>query len=462
MHEQVRGLLPEYAAGGLDAATRRRVDAHLAGCAACRAELLEWRALAGALEPLVAGRAAAVPAWTPPPMPVAPPSGSIARRPRSGARLLLLALAIAIGSIGLRWRGTTRPILPDVGSDGGSARAGRALAPDDQAAPRHVDRLPTPVARSGSGSSAPVRVVERGPEASVHGASGHGPDSTGAPGHEPGRRDRPSTATPVGEAVGPAGTTATSGPPSGASGAEPGTPAPKSTPEPEPTRTPSPETSEATPTPFATATGVPSPTRATTTWLRGNVYGPDGFPRAEISVLADRLDVPAPAVAGSTDLEGRYALALPPGRWLLRVDAPAYQPMWHAGQANPYGADPIELDLGDDRRVDFHLEPNPPWQVEGRVLDAFGAPASQALVLAAYPPDPDRPGEAPRRAWAVFTGPDGRFALALPPGAWYLAASPDWRSVEPSWWGGDGSLEQADRLGIGAQPTTSLELRLRP
>ena len=79
-------------------------------------------------------------------------------------------------------------------------------------------------------------------------------------------------------------------------------------------------------------------------------------------------------------------------------DAPAYQPMWHAGQANPYGADPIELDLGDDRRVDFHLEPNPPWQVEGRVLDAFGAPASQALVLAAYPPDPDRPGEAPRRS----------------------------------------------------------------
>lgn len=44
-------LLPEYAAGTLDAARRTRVEAHVAGCADCRADLAGWLGLARAARP---------------------------------------------------------------------------------------------------------------------------------------------------------------------------------------------------------------------------------------------------------------------------------------------------------------------------------------------------------------------------------------------------------------------------
>lgn len=42
-HDPVRELLASYAAGTASAGERRRVDEHLGGCAACRAELAQWR-----------------------------------------------------------------------------------------------------------------------------------------------------------------------------------------------------------------------------------------------------------------------------------------------------------------------------------------------------------------------------------------------------------------------------------
>ncbi len=45
--EPFEHLLPIHAAGRLDAAERAEVDAHLAGCAACRADLELWVAVAG-------------------------------------------------------------------------------------------------------------------------------------------------------------------------------------------------------------------------------------------------------------------------------------------------------------------------------------------------------------------------------------------------------------------------------
>ncbi|MEJ3743930.1 zf-HC2 domain-containing protein [Actinomycetes bacterium KLBMP 9797] len=47
----MRELLAEYAAGGLDAARRTQVEAHVAGCADCRADLAAWEGLAGAARP---------------------------------------------------------------------------------------------------------------------------------------------------------------------------------------------------------------------------------------------------------------------------------------------------------------------------------------------------------------------------------------------------------------------------
>jgi hypothetical protein len=46
--EHVADMLPAYLNGTLDAGLAARVEAHLSGCAACRAELAEWRAIAEA------------------------------------------------------------------------------------------------------------------------------------------------------------------------------------------------------------------------------------------------------------------------------------------------------------------------------------------------------------------------------------------------------------------------------
>jgi hypothetical protein len=46
--EHVADMLPAYLNGTLAAGTAARVEAHLSGCAACRTELAEWRAIAGA------------------------------------------------------------------------------------------------------------------------------------------------------------------------------------------------------------------------------------------------------------------------------------------------------------------------------------------------------------------------------------------------------------------------------
>jgi hypothetical protein len=46
--DHVSDMLPAYINGTLDAETAARVAAHLPACAACRAELAEWRAIAGA------------------------------------------------------------------------------------------------------------------------------------------------------------------------------------------------------------------------------------------------------------------------------------------------------------------------------------------------------------------------------------------------------------------------------
>jgi hypothetical protein len=61
-HDDLRDLLPRYAANALGADERRRVQQHLAGCAACRAALGEWDAITAALR----GDAATLPADVPP------------------------------------------------------------------------------------------------------------------------------------------------------------------------------------------------------------------------------------------------------------------------------------------------------------------------------------------------------------------------------------------------------------
>jgi anti-sigma factor RsiW len=51
-HDEIRDLLTLAAAGGLDPAAERRVEAHLNQCAACRSEFESWQQLTGALKRL--------------------------------------------------------------------------------------------------------------------------------------------------------------------------------------------------------------------------------------------------------------------------------------------------------------------------------------------------------------------------------------------------------------------------
>jgi hypothetical protein len=49
-HAEIFALLPQYAAGQLTAAQKQAADRHLAGCAACRAELAFWQDVSGVVK----------------------------------------------------------------------------------------------------------------------------------------------------------------------------------------------------------------------------------------------------------------------------------------------------------------------------------------------------------------------------------------------------------------------------
>lgn len=65
MPEACQDLLPFYAAGGLSTTERATVEAHLADCAACRAALREWRAIAEVVRAESAARAVELPSLSP-------------------------------------------------------------------------------------------------------------------------------------------------------------------------------------------------------------------------------------------------------------------------------------------------------------------------------------------------------------------------------------------------------------
>ena len=68
-HDEMRALLGLAASGDLEAAEQRRVDAHVAACKGCAAELAHWRGLVGELHRL----------------PTVQPSAALLRRVRASA-----------------------------------------------------------------------------------------------------------------------------------------------------------------------------------------------------------------------------------------------------------------------------------------------------------------------------------------------------------------------------------------
>ncbi len=495
MHDPILAHLPAYAAGTLGATARATVDAHLAGCPACRLELAEWQALAAAARRQVAQRVLTVPAW------VAPVGGDspgvpLAAGGTGAARrwFPLLALLLALGLAG---RQVLREAMPSGDADAGESRTAmsRSGEPADGAG-----RGPGGRARTLSPAGIPTKptisanaALDPASEISALSALRRRPGAAIPPARQPLAPDAPPTAADRAMVPGPAGTAArpptdgsTATGPTADPGAGPlayGDPAttrdhpgddPTEDPKEDPTENPTedPRDEPATTLPVSSQTPIALPTDVWTPMppatappsqgiLTGRVHGPDGQPRAEIDVYAEPLDPAQGARKASTGSDGGYRLELPPGRWLLHAETAAYQLMWYGGSPNPLLAEPVEMAVGQSRRADFYLEPSPPGLIRGQVLDAAGRPLARALVVAAYPPDGEDAG--PRLVWSVFSGADGGFSLSLPPGAWHLAAATDWRQPRLAWWGGAGAWEQSDALAVSAlAPVDGVRLTVDP
>jgi hypothetical protein len=224
----------------------------------------------------------------------------------------------------------------------------------------------------------------------------------------------------------------------------------------EPESTDVPATPSPAPSPLPPPTGTPIPT---TGMIVGTIRGPDRQPRAEILIIAEMEGGAGGQVSGMTNVAGAYALALPPGAWIVHAETPAYQLIWHVGKPNPIFADPVEVSIGTVVGVDFNLEPSPAGLIAGRVTDAGGAPIARAVVIAAIPDN--GPNRSPVLSAAVFTDDAGEYRLAVPPGAYFLATSLTRRREDLVWWGGDGSFGQADRVGVnGAVPVRGIDIVL--
>lgn len=471
MCDAFRDQLPGLVAGHLDPTARARTEAHVAGCADCRAEAAEWRRIADAVRAMAVARAGEVPPYDgaggptaarPTPLTDLPP---VATRRRAHARPVLIAGVAMVGAvITAGWHLTGRndpaneadPAVVDIAGAGhrsqiqapasiaerteGRGSSGGAPGP---AAPwatvvaRTGDRLASGpaggIARTGhpplgsAGATAPVPLATEGkagdgaPAAGMAPAAGGGRAPVGLRPEAPGNGshgDRPREPNPPPIGIEPSGT-----PPA----------------DPTPTIAP---TAQVVPPDLPSATPL-----AVTGTITGTVKGADGLPRAEILIIAEPEDPAAGAPATTlSDVTGVFVLTLPPGGWIVHAETAAFQLMWHPGRTNPIHAEPIAVAAGATAAVTFNLEPNPAGMVVGRVTDAAGAPRARVAVIAAIPDDGD--GGRPILTAAVFTDADGLYALPVPPGAYLIAAATTRRFGDLVWWGGNGTLDQADRIGV--------------
>lgn len=141
VNAQIRDLLPDYAAGRLDAGDREKVDRHLASCAECVAELALVRSVRRALDvapPVdVSGIVAALPRPPRPARPDVVPIGSrrpagAGRRPTWAPRRVAAIAAVAVAAVGLAVAGDRVPRRRVVAEAPVAALPGSAAAIDAQ------------------------------------------------------------------------------------------------------------------------------------------------------------------------------------------------------------------------------------------------------------------------------------------------------------------------------------------
>ena len=447
--ERCLARLPEYVGRSVDDATRRAIESHLASCVDCRRELGEWRTLQTAIERVDMARASTIPSYVAPSATAHKPLMDVPHSTAAYWRRVAPALALAAAAIVVFW--IARPGLIRKLTPARTEVAERSSAtPSDSGSydrATGIPRRPTVVARStfSNGLLTPERIRET-----------RQADAAGV--------DRP-TASPPSLALVDRLIASPTAPPTPPAAASPPPIEPRDTaspPDPPPAATAPPEESPTAPPttiptlPAPTATGAP----ITTGIVAGNVVGPDGLPRAEIWVVAERAVGDGVEARTFTGVDGRYRLELDPGEWIIHTESAFLPMMWHAGWPSPIGATRAIVAAGAEHNVSFHLESRPGGTISGVVTAAGGAPFDRALVVAAYPPG--APGEPPRPAAAGFTGSDGRFEIPIPPGVWVVGAAPDPLGERLTWLGGE-SPGAAERFVVRAHEAgPTLELRLDP
>lgn len=148
-----------------------------------------------------------------------------------------------------------------------------------------------------------------------------------------------------------------------------------------------------------------------------------------LEALEGELPLPGAAVARGDSL-GRFAIAVPKGRWRARTMAPGYL------------EDVLGLRLPASGLV---IELTPASTLSGRVVDSAGEPVSGVLVRAG-----------PASAGPVRVEDDGRFSLTAAPGpVSVFAQAPDGRQgfLRPTLPAAPGHLEVTVTVGEGAALT---------
>lgn len=154
----------------------------------------------------------------------------------------------------------------------------------------------------------------------------------------------------------------------------------------------------------------------------GRVTATDtGEPVPSVQVVVFDLEGNQAAAPGNTDAGGNYTIEVAPGKYRVAANLinPArplgwngFGPMWNGGRSVEDPAAVVEVNPGDEVRLDFRLIRV--RQVRGKVKTSDNGPIPQGSNVGALD------GALGRFLAQVDIAPDGSYEIALPDGEWYL------------------------------------------
>jgi len=181
---------------------------------------------------------------------------------------------------------------------------------------------------------------------------------------------------------------------------------------------------------------VPAAALAGPLVLTGRVLDGGGQPvsGAEVYVFNSvNVKRPADFISEKSGADGRFQLALPPGRyWSMAIQRQGAARVGPLGTSDRFSGEPLVFEGGADKQVvtDFtilslkesalrsHKRNEELIKITGRLLDSSGAPVAGVYALA----DPAPNGELPLYL-STWTEADGVYTLYLPKGKIFLGAA---------------------------------------